>query len=127
MGININVLLKKLLVELEIYNPKYTKEFDDPAIDTYYISINQYNYIVLYGSFEVCHSIAIYNKNDNKYNIMTTDGLNYYVNYSHKDNSYNFYDEMGNIIFKLELDTFDGNIYDLILFLTNSVKTLIPF
>lgn len=118
----IDNLLDKILVELKIFNPKYCRDLDDPHIDAYYISINQCNYIVLQGVFEECDSIAIYNNNNIKYNIMTTHGIENYVN--HNDDLY--YD-MGNIIFELKLDTFNGNMNDLILFLTNSVKSIIPF
>lgn len=33
----INVLLEKILLELEHFNPKNFKIFDDPCIDTYFI------------------------------------------------------------------------------------------
>ena len=36
-------------------------------------------------------------------------------------------DNMCNIIFELELDTFNGDINDLILLLTNYVKQIVPF
>ena len=33
----IDNLLDKILVELQIFNPTYSREFDDPRLDTYYI------------------------------------------------------------------------------------------
>lgn len=118
----INDLLDKMLVELKIFNPQYYRELDDPRIDTYYISINQHYYIVLYGVCEECDDIAIINNNNIKYNIMTAHGLENYVKHN-----YNCDNETGNIIFELELDTFNGNMDDLIIFLTNSIKKFIPF
>ena len=102
-------------VKIESINPLYCRQFDDPRIDIYYISINQHNYMVLYGSCDYCDSIVIYNNNNiNNNNIMTIQGINIFVNNYHDD-------DMGNIIFELELNTFNGNIDDLILLLINSV------
>lgn len=122
MVFSINDLLDKILVELKIFNPKYCRELDDPRIDTYYISINQNNYIVLKGGCSECDSIYIYNNNNIKYNIMTTHGIENYVNKSDDPIC-----DTRDIIFELKLNTFNGNINDLILFLTNSVKKIIPF
>ncbi len=71
MGFDINNLLDKSLIELKIFNPKYCRQLDDPRIDTLYISINQHNYIVLYGVCGECDTIVIYNNKNTKYNIIT--------------------------------------------------------
>lgn len=120
MGFCINTLLDKIIAELNIFNPKWCRKLDDPRIDTYYISINQNNYIVLSGYCGGCDNIYIYNNDNIKYDIMTTHGINNYVN------TYGEQIDMGNIIFELKLDTFNGNMKDLLLFLTNSVKEIIP-
>ena len=122
MLFDINTLLDKILFELKIFYPVYCREMDDPRIDTYYISINQNNYMVLYGSCDKCDSVCIFNNNNIKYNIMTTQGIEEFVNKYDK-----LIDETCNIIFELELDTFNGNINDLLLLLTNSVKQIVPF
>jgi hypothetical protein len=75
--------------------------------------------MVLYGACNECYSIVIYNNNNIKYNIMTTNGIENFVNKYYNE------DDNGNIIFELELDTFDGNINDLILLIINSVKNII--
>ena len=122
MNFNINTLIEKILFELKTLNPKCCRSMDDPRIDTYYISINQHNYMVLYGVCDECDSIVIYNNNDIKYDIMTIEGIENFVNkYEPND------DDDCNIIFELELDTFNGNITDLVLLLTNSVKQIVSF
>ncbi len=118
----INNLLDKLLFKLRTLNPKYYRELDDNRIDTYYISLNSHNFMVLYGLCGECDSIAIYNNNNINYNIMTTQGIENFVN------NYNEQiDNTSNIIFELELDTFNGSINDLLLLLTNSVNNIILF
>ena len=119
---NINDLLDRILFKLESIKPLYCRQLDDPRIDTYYISINQNYYMVLYGVCDECDSIVIYNNNNIKYNIMTIEGIENFVN-----NYDEVMDATCNIIFELELDTFNGNINDLILLLTNSVKNIVPF
>ncbi len=119
----INDLLDKILFKLKSITPLYCRQLDDPRIDTYYISLNQNYYMVLYGVCGECDNVIIYNNNNIKYNIMTTEGIEKFVNN---------YDEVmdtddDNIIFELKLDTFNGNINDLILLLTNLVKNIIAF
>ncbi len=75
----INTLLDKILFELKTLNPIYCREMDDPRIDIYYISINKHNYMVLYGSYGECVSVVIYNNNNIKYDIMTTQGIENFV------------------------------------------------
>jgi len=120
MVFNINTLLNKMLFELKIFNPKYCRQFDDPRIDSYYISINQHNYMVLNGICDECDNIIIYNNNNINHNIMTTRGIENFVN---KDE---IIDDTSIVIFELELDTFNGNINDLIILLTNLVKKIVP-
>ena len=119
---NINDLLDRILFNLESIKPLYCRQLDDPRIDIYYIPINQNYYMVLYGAYDECYSIVIYNNNNIKYNIITIEGLENFVN-----NYDEVMDATCNIIFELELDTFNGNINDLILLLTNSVKNVVPF
>ena len=118
MVFDINTLLDKILFELK--NPLYCRQLDDPRIDTYYISINQSNFIVLYGVCGECDGIIIYNKNNIKYNIMTPLGIDKFVNtYEPFD-----YENMSKI-FELKLDSFNGNLNDVILHLTNEVKNIV--
>lgn len=122
MIFNINNLLDKILFEINPLNPIFCREWDDPRIDTYYISINENNYIVLDGVCEQCDNIAIYNNNNLKYNIMTRQGLNNFVNKYGEQ-----MDDSCNIIFELDLNNFNGNINDLILILTNTIKKIVSF
>ena len=117
MIFHMDALLDKILFELKTLNPKYYREMDDPRIDTYYISINQNNYIVLSGIYGECDCVSIYNNNNIKYDIMTQQGINDYLNKYDEE-----MDDMCNIIFELKLDTFNGNINDLILLLRNSLN-----
>lgn len=117
---NINVLLDRMLLELKSFNPVYCRQLDDPRIDHYYISINQNYYMVLYGVCGECDSVEIHNNNNNKCNIMTIQGIDNFVNKCDGP-MYN------KIIFEMELDFFNGNMDDLILYLTNSVKQIVPF
>ncbi len=123
-NINTFTLADEILFKLKILKPAYYRVMDDPRIDTYYISLNQNNYIVLYGDRECseCDYICIYNNNNIKYNIMTTQGIENFVNNYDKQ-----IDDINNIIFELKLNTFDGNMNDLILLLTNSIKQIVPF
>ena len=113
---NINTLLDKILFELKIFNPIYCRVFDDPRIDTYFISVNQNNYIVLYGGCDECEQIVMYNNNNMKHNLMTTKGLEIFANEDTKEDE----DEA---IFDFELDTFDGNEEDLIKKIQQSVMS----
>lgn len=118
----INDLLDRILFKLKTINPLYCRQLDDPRIDIYYISINKNYYMVLYGVCGECDRVVIYNNNNIKYNIMTTQGIENFVN-----NYDEVTDATRNIVFELKLDIFNGNINDLILFLTNSVKNIVPF
>lgn len=121
MSFFINDLLDDLLFRLRTLKPKYCRQFDDPRIDTLYISINPHNFIVLSGVCDECDSITIYNNNNIKYDIMTDQGIENFVNHDESR------DTIGNIIFELELDTFDGTINDLLLVLTNAIKEIVPY
>jgi hypothetical protein len=151
MPFDINTLLDKILFELKILNPLYCRQPDDPRIDTYYISINQHNYIILYGTCDECDNIIIYNNNNINHDIMTTQGIKNFVyideniiddisgNIINDDNinDENIIDENiddninddkdEKVIFELELDTFEGNMDDLILLIKNTVKKIVPF
>ena len=127
---DINILLDKLLLSLKTIKPMYCRELDDPRIDTYYISINQNYYMALNGLCDECDSVKIYNDNNIKYNIMTYQGLENFVN-----NEEPWDDTKHNIVFELELKTFNVNINrnkneqmnDLVLLLTNTVKSIVHF
>ena len=101
----INDLLDRMLINLEPFKPLYYRQLDDPRIDTYYISINNNYYMVLYGICDECDSVKIYNDNNIKYDIKTTQGIKNFVN-----NYDEVTDSTCNIVFELELDSFNGNI-----------------
>jgi len=124
---NINELLNKLLFELKFFNPKYCRQFDDPRLDNYYISINQNYYIVLYGICEECDTICFYNNKNMDYDIMTTEGIEEFANDENME---------VDILFEIILDEkdelyepneFNNNIDDLIFHVVNSVKKYVPF
>lgn len=121
MKFNINNLLDKILFEFKTLNPKYSRQLDDPRIDTYYISINKNNFIVLCGICDECDHISICNNNNINHNIMTTHGLDMFVNQENQENI----DDTNNVIFEIELDTFNGNIDNLILLVKNSIQKII--
>lgn len=118
----INDLLDRMLINLKPLKPLYYRQLDDPRIDTYYISINNNYYMVLYGICDKCDSVAILNNNNIKYDIKTMQGIELFV-----ENYDEVTDATCNVVFELELNTFNGNMNDLILFLTNSVKNIVPF
>lgn len=78
--INIKMLLAQIFNEFEQYNPKYYMLPDDPRLDTYYVSIDRNNYIVLYGICGECDEIAIFNSNNTFYDITTQNGLEMFAN-----------------------------------------------
>ena len=119
---NILDLRDGILLKLRSIKPVYYRQNDDPRIDTWYISLNKNYYMVLYGICDECDSVVIYNNNNIKYNIMTLEGIeNFVKNYDEEMHS------TSNTILDLDLDTYNGDINDLILFLTNSVKNIVPF
>ena len=79
---DITRLLKKLLDQPEFKKSKWTKVFDDPRIDTYYISITKNIYLILYGVGDSFEELALYKhtKYDIPYEIMTQDGINKLAN-----------------------------------------------
>lgn len=119
---NINKLSDAILFELRQFNPKFCRQFDDPRIDTYYISINQNYYIVLYGICEECDTITLYNNKNINYDIMTTQGIEKFAN----DESIE-----SDVVFEIILDEtdelyepneFNNNIDDFIFYFINTVK-----
>lgn len=127
LNIDINDLLEKMLFELNTLNPKWCREFDDPRIDNYYISLSPRNYMILSGYGDKCDFVGIYKDNNIKYDIMTEQGIENYVNYNDARNDE--VTEPDNIIFELELDDgeFNESMDDLVLLLTKLVKGIVPF
>lgn len=108
-------ILDKILLKFKILHPQYCRVLDDPRIDTYYISLNQQNCIVLGGLCDECDNISLYNNIQTNDNIMTLEGLHNFANYNQSMDDFN-------VLLDLELNKFDGNIDDLILLLIDSVK-----
>jgi hypothetical protein len=125
--IDINELFDKMCFELNPLTPKWCRQLDDTRIDTYYISINPHNYIILSGCGDECDFVGIYKHNNIKYDIMTQQGIEDYANYNDEKND--GMTEPDNIIFELELDDdeFNESMDDLVLLLTKLVKGIVPF
>lgn len=114
----IHDVLERLLVNLETLHPFYCRQFDDPRIDTYYISIHPHYYMVLHGVCDECDSIAIYNNLNGTYDLRTKQGLEQFVNQE--------MNATDTLMFEWTLDTFHGNINELLVFVTNAVKHIVP-
>jgi hypothetical protein len=109
LNLDMNNLCKKVLSDLHSYNPKY----NDPRIQTYYISVNRTTYIVLYGLCDECDRLVLYNNNTIDEDITTNKGLDLYVNND------DLREDDSNIILDLDLGVFveqlNLNIDDLLL------------
>ncbi len=82
---DIHNILDNILIAFNMLSPKYCGLFDDPRINTYYISLSNSNYIKLQGICDDCEYITLYRNDNLKHNIMTFDGLNKTINYSDED------------------------------------------
>jgi len=88
-------------------------------LTTYYIPINQQNYMRIHGVDDNLESIGIYSEDNIKFDIMTKEGLENFV-HGHGGNNFT-------VIFELDAFTYNGNIDDLVLLLTKLVKKIVPF
>jgi hypothetical protein len=113
LNLDMNNLCKKVLSDLHSYNPKYCIQYNDPRIQTYYISVNRTTYVVLNGLCDKCDRLVLYNNNTIDEDITTNKGLDLYVNND------DLREDDSNIILDLDLGVFveqlNLNIDDLLL------------
>jgi hypothetical protein len=116
--IDINVLLEKLLCQSEFKNSKWTRVFDDPRIDTYYISITKNIYLILYGMRDGFEELILYKyiNYDVPYEIMSQNGLQIFAN-DHQ--LYN--DDNEKIIFEYSFNH-DMNMGEIVSLIKNKIK-----
>lgn len=118
-SINIIELRDKILFELKDLEPKYFREFNDMRIDGYFIFLNPYMYIVLDGAYYEWHHAIICKNNE----AMTFEQLE---NCANGDGLEKIgFDAGENIIFEMKFDKYTGDVDDLTVLLTNTIKKFV--
>jgi hypothetical protein len=114
---NINLLLKNLLDQPKFKKSKWTRQFNDPRIDTFYISITQNIYLILYGTCDGFEELVLckHINYDIPYEIMTQDGIDKFANDDDLD-----YD--GNeIVFECNFEN-NMNMHEIVSLINNKIN-----
>lgn len=108
----------KIMSAFSRFNPKICRQFDDPRIDTDYVSIASNMYLVLQGVCECYDTVTVFKHNGiHNCDIMTTEGLRQFVNGSEQHQRAN-----SEIIFELEATDHRGIVnLDNVIVLLNKV------
>ncbi len=119
---NIEILGDKILDKLKSLNPASCWEWDDPQINTFYISLTPNYLLMLHGICDDCELVALYYDKTDK-DIMTDDKIDHFVNMGEEEI---FFNHFKTELFELELNEFTCKMDELVSQLIAKIKEFVP-